>query len=330
MCTHRQAADSLHRYGVVLVRDPDVREEDNAAFIDMMERYYEQSDGVTDARPELSYQVGVTPGGVEVPRDHCDAVTAMPASARPATVCPPEADPKWRFFWRVGKRPSVTQFPELNAEPVMPDPKQFPDWSHKMDRWGGMVLTSLTSVAEMLAVGLKLPADAFSSRMKSGPHLLAPTGSDLAKHGQLGTVLAGYHTDLNFLTIHGKSRFPGLHIWLRDGRKCSVAVPNGALLVQAGKQLEHLTAGHIMAGFHEVCVTEATLKAIEQRKAAGGSTWRVSSTCFGHIASDQTLEPLERFQNEPLAASYPPIKAGEQVQEELRAISLRAPALSSE
>jgi hypothetical protein len=55
--------------------------------------------------------------------------------------------------------------------------------------------------------------------MQYGPHLLAPTGSDLHvhKYGKKGTVLAGYHYDLNFLTIHGKSRFPGLNIWLRDG-----------------------------------------------------------------------------------------------------------------
>lgn len=32
-------------------------------------------------------------------------------------------------------------------------------------------------------------------------------------------MFAGYHYDLNLLTIHGKSRFPGLHVWLRDGRK---------------------------------------------------------------------------------------------------------------
>jgi hypothetical protein len=33
----------------------------------------------------------------------------------------------------------------------------------------------------------------------------------------LGEVLAGFHYDLNFLTIHGKSRFPALNIFLRDG-----------------------------------------------------------------------------------------------------------------
>ncbi len=36
-----------------------------------------------------------------------------------ATV-PTGADPKWRFFWRLGPRPSQTHFAELNAEPVIP------------------------------------------------------------------------------------------------------------------------------------------------------------------------------------------------------------------
>jgi hypothetical protein len=43
---------------------------------------------------------------------------------------------------------------------------------------------------------------------------------------------------LNFLTIHGKSRFPGLFIWLRDGSRVPVVVPDGCLLLQArGKAL---------------------------------------------------------------------------------------------
>jgi len=66
---------------------------------------------------------------------------------------------------------------------------------------------------------------------------LAPTGSDLQKYGQEGTVFAGYHYDLNFLTIHGRSRFPGLNIWLRNGQKVEVKVPIGCLLIQTGKQV---------------------------------------------------------------------------------------------
>ena len=39
-----------------------------------------------------------------------------------------------------------------------------------------------------------------------------------------------------------------------------VKVPDGCLLVQAALQLEHLTGGHITAGYHEVVVVEETLK----------------------------------------------------------------------
>lgn len=31
-----------------------------------------------------------------------------------------------------------------------------------------------------------------------------------------------------------------------------VKIPDGCLFLQAGKMLEHLTGGYIMAGFHEV------------------------------------------------------------------------------
>jgi isopenicillin N synthase-like dioxygenase len=102
------------------------------------------------------------------------------------------------------------------------------------------MLDACTVLAEMMAVGFDMPSDTFTSRMVNGPHLLAPTGSDFSKYGEEGTVLAGFHYDLNFLTIHGKSRYPGLFIWTREGKKSLVKVPDGCLLVQAGKQLEYV------------------------------------------------------------------------------------------
>ncbi len=53
-------------------------------------------------------------------------------------------------------------------------------------------------------------------------------------------------------TLHGKSRFPGLYVWLRDGRRVAVRVPDGCLFLQAGRQLEWLTGGAVVAGMHEV------------------------------------------------------------------------------
>jgi isopenicillin N synthase-like dioxygenase len=81
---------------------------------------------------------------------------------KPSTLCPPEADPKWRFFWRLGERPPVTSFPQLNAAPVIPQQLElFPDWSDQMNSWGNAMLTTVTAVAQMTAVGLDLPADTF-------------------------------------------------------------------------------------------------------------------------------------------------------------------------
>ena len=52
-------------------------------------------------------------------------------------------------------------------------------------------------------------------------------------------------------------------MWLRDGRKVAVKVPDDCLLVQAGIQLEHITGGYVKAGMHEVVCTDATVAAVE-------------------------------------------------------------------
>ena len=168
----------------------------------------------------------------------------------------------------------------------------------------------------------------------TSPHLLAPTASDLVRHGNINTILAGFHTDLNFLTIHGRSRYPGLHIWARNtGKRIAVKIPQGNyLLVQAGKQLEHITGGLIKAGYHEVVVNQATLDTIERRKESfpDRPLIRISSTFFWHLSSDYDLKPIpalaeqaqrvraEQFnlgKDEGEEVVYRPMKVGEQVQE---------------
>lgn len=87
--------------------------------------------------------------------------------------------------------------------------------------------------------------------------------------------------------------------------------------------MEYLTGGHVLAGFHEVIVTKDTVRVINERRAAGKSLWRVSSTLFSQIQSDQVLQPLAPFdQIEGAAEKFPPIKCGHQVQQELQAIEL--------
>ena len=59
-----KVADALHKYGVAIIKDPRVNQADNDRFLDMLEKYFEISDGSRDARPEYHYQVGVTPSHV--------------------------------------------------------------------------------------------------------------------------------------------------------------------------------------------------------------------------------------------------------------------------
>ena len=93
-------------------------------------------------------------------------------------------------------------------------------------------------------------------------------------------------------------------------------------MIQAGKQIEYLTGGHVIAGFHEVIVSSNTKNTIDQRRAAGKSLWRVSSTLFGHLQSDQILEPLGHFKTPESSEKFPPKFVGDQVRDELRSINL--------
>ncbi|XP_021912718.1 uncharacterized protein LOC110826389 isoform X2 [Carica papaya] len=316
----------LRETGALLVKDPRCTVEDNDRFLDMMEKYFERPSEFKrlQERPNLHYQVGVTPEGVEVPRSLVDEdmqqkLKTMPKEYQPCTPTGP--DRKWRYMWRVGPRPTNTRFKELNSEPVIPE--GFPEWKDTMDSWGQKMISAIEVVAEMAAIGFGLPKDAFTSLMKQGPHLLAPTGSDLSIYGELQNIFAGYHYDLNFLTIHGRSRFPGLNIWLKNGQKVEVKVPVGCLLIQTGKQIEWLTAGECIAGMHEVVVTGRTLDAIKLASEQNRSLWRVSSTLFSHIASDAVLKPLGHFAESPLASQYPAMCAGEFVEQELAVINLK-------
>lgn len=103
------------------------------------------------------------------------------------------------------------------------------------------------------------------------------------------------------------------------------------LLVQAGKQLEHLSGGLVKAGFHEVVVNEATLQTIEKRRTElpDRPLIRISSTFFWHLSSDYELAPIFELAERAKQlhadevnlgktmdtnAVYKPMKVGQQVQ----------------
>ena len=72
------------------------------------------------------------------------------------------------------------------------------------------MLAALEIVAQMAALGFGMERETFTEKMRNAPHLLAPTGSDLAEHHDLNDIFAGFHYDLNFLTYERSSAVLGL------------------------------------------------------------------------------------------------------------------------
>ncbi|GLB35893.1 putative clavaminate synthase-like protein [Lyophyllum shimeji] len=347
----KKAADALTTYGALVLHDSRVSEQDNSTFLDLLEDYFAQPTEILkkDERPELSYQAGVTLENTEKPKCAVDEpclriIEKLDPAERPLDISAHSPDPKCRFFWKMSEKPPYdTQFPVLNAPNVVPQDEGLRErWTPIMEQWGKSMRTAVADLAVMTAIGLGLPAEIFRDAGKYGPHLLAPTASDLVKYGKEDTILAGFHSDLNFLTIHGRSRYPGLHIWARNtGKRIPVRIPAGNyLLVQAGKQLEHITGGLIKAGYHEVVVNEKTVSVIEARKAQfpDRPLIRISSTFFWHLSSDYDLAPIPelaaraqiireeqaRLGKEEEQSVYEPVKVGQQVQNELKHIALMA------
>ena len=330
----KKVAESFHNYGIILIRDPRVNMADNDEYVDLMEEYFAKTgerfynkETIPDIKPEMHYMVGATPEYIELARNHGEKLSALGLAPEDMPISPlePVADAKWRFLWKIGERFECggDDFP-----PVIPE--GFPDWEEKMNKWGNKLYTAVLTVAEMTALGMGVPKNTFTDRMHGGNQLLAPTGSDLVKN-DVGTIFAGFHYDISFMTIHGKSRYPGLYVWTRDWKKRAVKIPEGCLLIQSGTSFEHISGGYVLAGFHEVVYTEATKEAFrkraEQFEAQGidRRQWRVSSTMFTHFRNDVDIGPmpeLNHLYTPEQAAQYPRMTAFEILMQELSATGM--------
>lgn len=339
-----QLVEALITYSACIIHDSRATENANDEFLDTMEDYFSLDQDVLskDERPNHHYQAGVTLENTETPKCHSftpcqEVIAALDPAERPVSTN--SSDPKARFFHRLG-----INDPESTFDPI---PNVTPEiyketWENDMNRWGSMIKSGSDTAMEMLAVGFGLESNYFIKRGKFGPHLLAPTATKL-KGKQVGDVFAGFHTDLNALSVHGRSRYPGLHIWARStGKKLIVSVPPACLLVQVSKQLEHISNGLLIAGYHEVVCTDKTLAALNSRSldpiTAHRPQIRISSTCFWHFSMDTVLEPkkfiaklreigydeqkLNALERERTTVYQEGWKVGDLVQDELKAIRL--------
>lgn len=90
------------------------------------------------------------------------------------------------------------------------------------------------------------------------------------------------HKDPNALTMMPPGSIPGLEVLNGEGHWRPVLVPRGYLIISAGLQIEHKTAGLIKARVHRVINPGGKLTLSE----------RYSTAYFGSFVDDYSLEPF--------------------------------------
>jgi hypothetical protein len=74
----------------------------------------------------------------------------------------------------------------------------------------------------------------------------------------------------------------------------------------------------------QVLCTQGTIAAANEARKQGRPQWRVSSTVFSQVASDEVLRPLGKFATPEPNVLYPATVSGQYVEDELQAINLKA------
>ena len=316
-------AESFHKFGAVAIKDPRVPFQKNEVFLTMMEKYFlsrskmiENGAKIDDIFPEHGYNVGLTPEKLEKARGHQKFIDSLINENLPKTPQPTPKDCKCRFMYPLNEREEAIS--EIDGAVFIP--QDIPNFKTTMDGWGNSMMDSVNLVSEMTAQGLGFEKNFFTNKLQGGAHLLAPTGSDLTKY-EKNDIFAGLHYDFSFMTIHGKSRFPGLYIWLRTGEKIPVSIPDGYLLLQSGKELEMMTGGYIPSGMHEVYYDQKCSDKVQSMDSKE-NIWRVSSTVFAHLNNDTDLAPVGKYRTKESIEKYPSMTAYELKEIELTAINL--------
>jgi len=109
----QKVTECLHKFGILIIRDPRVDMKDNEEYIDLMEDYFERTgelfytgEKVEDIKSDCHYQVGATPEFIEKARNHSEKLKELGLSQEDTPVSPlePILDAKWRFMWKIGER----------------------------------------------------------------------------------------------------------------------------------------------------------------------------------------------------------------------------------
>jgi isopenicillin N synthase-like dioxygenase len=276
----------LQRHGFVILKDHGV----DVALLKQAYALAQQVFALPDAvkRPYAAGMRGYTPFGVE--------------HAKYTRV----ADLK--EFWQIGHEPAADGS-DPQPFPVNVWPAEAPDFQPTFQTLFDRLNQTGVVLLHALAPELGLPEDHFDPLVSRGTSILRvlhypPLEPGMDPHA----VRSAQHEDINFLTIMVAAEGAGLELLDRDGSWLPVETEPTNLIVDSGDMLARMTGGLISATTHRVV------------NPAGPNVSRYSMPFFMHPTLQTSLEVLPSCAGK--GASYPPITAGDYLQERLKAIGM--------
>jgi isopenicillin N synthase-like dioxygenase len=219
--------------------------------------------------------------------------------------------PDLKEFWHVGQ-----EIPEGHPYRDEYPPNLWPAELPQIQEPTVRLYKSLERVAENLLFALAeyfdLPRDTFASMMEWGNSILRIIHYPAVRADQLPAVRAAAHEDINLITLLCEATDSGLEILTREGDWMPVASGEGQIVVDAGDMLSRFTNEVVPATTHRVV-----------NPAEGSTRDRYSMPFFVHPYSACDLTIHERFVSADNPAKYPPITAGQFLEQRLREIGLK-------
>ncbi len=236
---------------------------------------------------------GYTPFGIEHAKDY--------------------AQPDLKEFWQVGH--DLPAGHEYEAE------YHANVWPEEISAFGEcaqQIFKSLEACAERLleatALYFDLPERVFADMIEWGNHVLRIIHYPPVAGGTEDDALrAAPHEDINLITLLCEATDAGLEILDKNGNWIAVESEPGQIVVDSGDMIARLTNDVVPATTHRV---------VNPPSQANRS--RFSIPFFCHPFSKCDLTVMDEFVTDDRPAKFPPITAGEYLEERLREIGLKS------
>lgn len=211
-------------------------------------------------------------------------------------------------FFQIGQETAAMTDVERN--PRVAEVPEFMDLGMKLYR---QFEQKGNSLLRAIALGLGLPENYFGEFTKDGISILRAIHYPPISSEPASAIRAEQHEDINLITLLVGASAGGLQLQNTAGEWQEIVPENDEIVINVGDMLQRLTNNHLKSTTHRVVNPPRS----EWHKP------RLSIPFFLHPRPEMSLNVLDSCVSESNPQHYPPITAGEYLDERLREIGLK-------